>query len=606
MNKNIMKTAAKQIISVQRMLWQLDRTIFIMLVLETIIDAVLPFIGIYLSAYVLDGLTLGQSMSTLIVTSTVVVGVIFVLTLLRAWMEKIYQTRRFACWKNFDKCLAIRTLTMDYELLESPSVNELRNRVRNDNNWGAGFLSVMEQLPVLYSSLLSTIFSIIILLPLLVEKELFTDPLSLVVLLLFISIIIFNSGFGSKMRKKLEGYLTGMTSTTKWLGYFLWKQQMYRQGMDIRIFKGQKLVETYLNREEKKAVDYQKQIVRSESIRGFGGGLASGLLQMTAYVFVALRAVAGALTAGSVVKYASTVYRFANSVSQLFYSFTENAIVARRQQATMEYMNIEDILYKGSLPVEKRDDNQYEIEFHNVSFCYPGTENYVLKNINFKFVVGKRLAVVGMNGSGKTTMIKLLCRLYDPTEGMITLNGIDIRKYNYNEYKKIFSVVFQDFKLFAFTLGQNVSASVEYDKEKARKALVKAGLGNRLSEMPKGLNTNLYQNFEKDGVEISGGEAQKIALARALYKDAPFVILDEPTAALDPLAEYEIYSKFNEIIGEKTAVYISHRLSSCRFCSDIAVFDKGRLVQRGSHDSLVADENGKYYELWNAQAQYYA
>ena len=193
MNKNIMKTAAKQIISVQRMLWQLDRTIFIMLVLETIIDAVLPFIGIYLSAYVLDGLTLGQSMSTLIVTSTVVVGVIFVLTLLRAWMEKIYQTRRFACWKNFDKCLAIRTLTMDYELLESPSVNELRNRVRNDNNWGAGFLSVMEQLPVLYSSLLSTIFSIIILLPLLVEKELFTDPLSLVVLLLFISIIIFNS-----------------------------------------------------------------------------------------------------------------------------------------------------------------------------------------------------------------------------------------------------------------------------------------------------------------------------------------------------------------------------------------------------------------------------
>ena len=134
MNKNIMKTAAKQIMSVQRMLWQLDRTIFIMLVLETIIDAVLPFIGIYLSAYVLDGLTLGQSMSTLIVTSTVVVGVIFVLTLLRAWMEKIYQTRRFACWKNFDKCLAIRTLTMDYELLESPSVNELRNRVRNDNN----------------------------------------------------------------------------------------------------------------------------------------------------------------------------------------------------------------------------------------------------------------------------------------------------------------------------------------------------------------------------------------------------------------------------------------------------------------------------------------
>ena len=210
-----------------------------------------------------------------------------------------------------------------------------------------------------------------------------------------------------------------------------------------------------------------------------------------------------------------------------------------------------------------------------------------------------------MNGSGKTTMIKLLCRLYDPTEGVITLNGIDIKKYNYTEYMSVFSVVFQDFKLFSFTLGQNVAASVEYDREKARKALVQAGFGKRLSQMPKGLDTNLYQNYERDGMEISGGEAQKIALARALYKDAPFIILDEPTAALDPVAEYEIYSRFNEIAGEKTTIYISHRLSSCRFCSDIAVFDKGRLVQRGSHDSLIADEKGKYYELWNAQSQYY-
>ena len=606
MNKMIMKTTVKQILSVQRMLWQLDRTIFLVLAFETIIDAVLPFIGIYLSAYVLDGLALGQNMTSLITTSTAVVGVTFVLTLLRAWMEKVYQTRRFACWKNFEKCLAVRTLTMDYELLESPAVNNIRNRVRSDNNWGSGFLSVMEGLPILYGALLSTIFSIFILLPLLAEKKLFADPLSLVVFLLFVGVIVFNCGFGSKMRKKLENYLTGMTDITKWMGYFLWRQQLYRQGMDIRIFKGQKLIGTYMDRERERILNYQKQIVRSESERGFGSGLASGLLQMTAYLFVALRAVAGALSAGSVVKYASTVYHFANAVSQLFYSFAENSIIAGRQQSTMDYMNIEDVLYKGTLPIEKRADNEYEIEFHNVSFRYPGTENYALKNLDFKFTVGKRLAVVGMNGSGKTTMIKLLCRLYDPTEGMITLNGIDIRKYNYQEYIKIFSVVFQDFKLFSFTLGQNVAASVEYNRVKAREALIKAGFGKRLSEMPKGLDTYLYQNFEKDGVEISGGEAQKIALARALYKDAPFIILDEPTAALDPVAEYEIYTRFNEIVGDKTAIYISHRLSSCRFCSDIAVFDNGKLVQRGNHDSLVEDETGKYYELWSTQAQYYA
>ena len=150
-----------------------------------------------------------------------------------------------------------------------------------------------------------------------------------------------------------------------------------------------------------------------------------------------------------------------------------------------------------------------------------------------------------------------------------------------------------------------MGACVSYDEEKAVSCLEKAGLGQRLKELEKGVGTYLYKNFDEDGIEISGGEAQKMALARALYKDAPFMILDEPTAALDPVAEYEIYSRFNEIVGGKTAVYISHRLSSCRFCDDIAVFDEGRLVQRGSHEELVADRDGKYYELWQAQAQYY-
>lgn len=210
-----------------------------------------------------------------------------------------------------------------------------------------------------------------------------------------------------------------------------------------------------------------------------------------------------------------------------------------------------------------------------------------------------------MNGSGKTTMIKLLCRLYDPTDGVITLNGIDIKKYNYAEYMAIFSVVFQDFKLFSFSLGQNVATGVNVDTEKATDCLIKAGLADRLSTMTRGVDTPLYNHYDEDGVEISGGEAQKIALARALYKDAPFLVLDEPTAALDPIAEFEIYSKFNSIVGEKTAIYISHRLSSCRFCDDIAVFHDGELVQRGNHNSLISDEGGKYYELWNAQSQYY-
>jgi ATP-binding cassette subfamily B protein len=263
-------------------------------------------------------------------------------------------------------------------------------------------------------------------------------------------------------------------------------------------------------------------------------------------------------------------------------------------------------MHKGTLPIGGRGKyDKYKIEFKNVSFKYPGSETYALKNLNLKFKSGQRMAVVGQNGSGKTTMIKLLCRLYDPTEGEITLDGIDIKKYDCAEYMSAFAVVFQDFKLLPFSLGQNVAASAEVDRSLAEKCLAMAGLGERLKTLPKGIDTALYNDFEEDGVEISGGEAQKIAIARALYKDAPILILDEPTAALDPIAEFEIYSKFNEMASGKTAIYISHRLSSCRFCDDIAVFHEGELVQRGSHGALARDEGGKYHELWNAQAQHY-
>ncbi|MBQ2749953.1 MAG: ABC transporter ATP-binding protein, partial [Clostridia bacterium] len=236
---------------------------------------------------------------------------------------------------------------------------------------------------------------------------------------------------------------------------------------------------------------------------------------------------------------------------------------------------------------------------------YPGSDTYALRNVNMKFEIGKRLAVVGMNGSGKTTFIKLLCRLYDPTEGEILLNGIDIRKYNYREYMDIFSVVFQDFRLLGLKLGENVASRVDYDRERVLDCLEKAGFSERLAELTDGIDTYLYKDFAADGVDLSGGEAQKVAIARALYKDAPFIILDEPTAALDPIAEAEIYSRFDEIAGDKTAIYISHRLSSCKFCDEIMVFHEGEVIQQGTHAALLDDANGKYYELWNAQAQYY-
>lgn len=350
------------------------------------------------------------------------------------------------------------------------------------------------------------------------------------------------------------------------------------------------------------------------------------------YLFVCLKAWGGAFGVGSVTQYVGAVMSFSKGLSGMLKVLGEMKVNSDTLKKFFAFLDIPNEMYQGSLTVEKRSDRKYEIEFRNVSFRYPHTENYVLKNVSLKFRVGERLAVVGQNGSGKTTFIKLLCRLYDVTEGEILLNGIDIRKYNYREYRDIFSVVFQDFQLLSMSLLENVAAGSgqkgmekeggmnrknglnkkndteknAYDREKAVQCLRKAGLSEWPDRHPEGLDTILYQNLSEEGVQISGGEAQKIAIARSLYHDAPFMILDEPTAALDPVAEYEIYTRFNEIIENRTAIYISHRLSSCRFCDEILVFHEGQIVQKGSHEELLADKNGKYSVLWNAQAQYYA
>ena len=213
--------------------------------------------------------------------------------------------------------------------------------------------------------------------------------------------------------------------------------------------------------------------------------------------------------------------------------------------------------------------------------------------------------MLGKNVSVKTTFIKLLCRLYEVSEGCIKVNGIDIRKYDYEEYCDLFAVVFQDFQVFSFPLGENVASGCEVDTARAEDALERAGMGERYKRLPEGLRTSVGKEFEESGVTFSGGEKQKIAIARAIYKDAPFVIMDEPTAALDPESECEVYAGFDKMVGNKTSIYISHRLASCRFCQDILVFDKGRVVQRGSHEELE-HQDGLYRELWEAQAQYYA
>lgn len=248
----------------------------------------------------------------------------------------------------------------------------------------------------------------------------------------------------------------------------------------------------------------------------------------------------------------------------------------------------------------------YEFTFEQVSFQYPKAEQYALKNLNLTLKAGERLAVVGLNGAGKSTMIKLLLRLYEPTEGRILLNGVDVREYNRRSYYAAFAPVFQEVELFAFPIEENVSMKEPEctDSGRAEACLAAAGLSERLATLSAGIKTELLKIVYDDGVDFSGGEKQKLALARALYKDAPVVVLDEPTAALDALAEAKLYEDFDALIGGKTAVYISHRLSSTQFCNHVAMFAEGEMVEYGTHAELL-EKNGAYAEMFRIQAQYY-
>lgn len=330
----------------------------------------------------------------------------------------------------------------------------------------------------------------------------------------------------------------------------------------------------------------------------------NGFFVVCAYLFVAVKTLAGAITIGTFTQYAGALTKMAGG----FRDLVESNVLLRRNCTYMEdflnFLHLESSHVAGSIPVEKRLDGEYEIAFQDVSFHYPGSEELVLKHVNCKLTTKDKMALVGRNGAGKTTFIKLLCRLYEPTEGSITLNGVDIRKYKEGEYRELFSVVFQDFKLFAFPVWSNLVAGYEREDGKLRDCLERAGAAEFVGELPQGVDTLLYR-VKDGGVEISGGEAQKLALARALYKDAPFVVLDEPTAALDPISEAQVYAGFDEMVKEKTSVYISHRMSSCRFCDDIIVFDQGRIIERGSHEELLGRQ-GQYAQMWNAQAKYYA
>lgn len=566
-----------------------------------------PYFNLCLSAEIVNEIVGTRDKDKLITLVLVTIIGNFAIAIIGGILNRIFGHKETILSQREAAYYNKKTLTLDYDNLENPEVRQLRRKITESAkiNWHGKQL-----LLVSVGRLVNITISLFLALILGIEMFIlmFAAGFSWYLILfagLIVGLITLNVWYSFKVKDKMGALSNKVSQTMIDENRIDEAIDCYNMGKDVRLYRQDKLIMKLKNF----AFDLHKKSFRMFASKRYVLSIlltiTGILLQAIIYIFVCVYAIIGVFGIGSIVKYVGFVETIIGCITSYFNVFADIKYNTPFVEDYLAYFDIPQKMYQGSLTVEKRDDNEYYVEFKDVSFKYPGAYTYAIRHVNMKFKIGEKLAVVGMNGSGKTTFIKLMCRLYDPTEGEILLNGVNIKKYDYDEYLSVFSVVFQDFKLFSFTLGENVAADSDYNVEKVMEALEQAGFSERLAKMPDGIKTSLYKDFDKSGVEISGGEAQKIALARALYKDAPFIILDEPTAALDPIAEYEIYSRFNNIVGDKTAIYISHRLSSCRFCDKIAVFDNGSIVQRGSHDELVADKNGKYYELWHAQAQYY-
>lgn len=582
--------------------------------------ALSPYVTLYCSARFLNELTGERNPEILAKWVLLILGVTAFMSLLKAILKRLSEAEDeiFYFWKDW--IFGKKALDMDFEKADDAVCSDMLTQImQTENLMGGGLIAFQNNIVKLVHALFRVLGGIVL------SVSLFTIPVSATAqgmillrgcLLLSIAGILSVLAISPVLQGKALAVRNAVQETGKKANrYFsFFGFQMYEQtknALDIRTYR-QDLVGRRIFFESYDTEGWGAHSVMTKIHKGIIGvingvtSMLSELMMGFVYLYVCVKAWYGAFGVGSVTQYVGALQSLAEGLAEFLNVMAEargNAVFLKK---VLDYLDLPNEMYQGSLTVEKRNDREYEVEFRNVSFRYPNTEEYALRHVTMKFKIGERLAVVGQNGSGKTTFIKLLCRLYDPTEGQILLNGIDIRKYDYREYMSVFSVVFQDFQLLHAPLGENIATGVNFDRAHAEECLEKAGLWEWYQKTPKGLDTKLYQNADsREGIQVSGGEEQKLALARCLYRDAPFIVLDEPTAALDPLAEYEVYTRFNDIINDRTAIYISHRLSSCRFCDEIAVFHEGQVIEKGTHETLLA-QNGKYAQLWDAQAQYYA
>lgn len=576
-----------------KLIWRFNKKYIFYAALFQIVTALVPLTGVVMPKYIIDELTGLQRVEYLAVYVGALVLINLVGSILLAYLEGAMFTSKSEVFSSFECMMAEKLMTCDFESLEDPGFLDIKEKAhRILYAEGQGFGAVLDHA----FNIAGKVFIFAGLVGVL-------STLNIWMVLVFVALVLLNSAVESRVQKRYVSWDIEKAPIERRSAYLLNVIENFEYGKEERIYGLKDFLISRVAKHLGESDAFYKRQTRELNKSQYFTAVTSFFRDAISYIYLISKVIAGSIQIGSFTMYVGAVSQFSTAMNDMMSSIVNIRRFGLYYDELNKYINMPQTMREGEKTVDS-ETGEYTIKFENVSFRYPGSEIYALKNVNITITPSEKLSIVGENGAGKTTFVKLLLRLYDPTEGRILLNGTDIREFDYDEYQNLMAAVFQDFRLFSFTLKENVCFNKECSDEVVIDCLRRSGFGNKLDQLPKGIYTNVYKNFEEDGFEPSGGEGQKIALARALFKDTPVVILDEPTAALDPRAEYEMYQNFNKMSEGKTTIFISHRLSSSRFCDKIAVFAGGEIKEYGSHDELYS-KDGMYHELFDMQAKFY-